>query len=65
MIVQLQVEGSSEHTKTVKPVTLSRIEGKTAPDQISWMVRGGPADLGNFVHSSRTSPDETWSSHGF
>ena len=29
------------------------------------MVRGGPADLGHFVHSSHTSPDETRSSHGF
>ncbi len=38
-------------------VTLSRIEGRTAPDQISRMVRGGPADLGHFVHSSHTSPD--------
>ena len=29
------------------------------------MVRGGPAGLGHFVHSSHTSPDETQSSHGF
>ena len=46
-------------------VTLSRIGGRTAPDQISWMVLGGPADLGHFVPSSDTSPDETRSSHGF
>ena len=39
--------------------------GRTAPDQISRMVRGGPAGLGYFVHSSHTSPDETRSSHGF